>query len=60
MTKAQIVQRLLDTSVISAEEAVVLLQSDVVSIPAYTPNPLYDNPSFTPPPVWCGTPNTTS
>ena len=59
MTKAQIVQRLLDTSAISAEEAVVLLQNETVNIPMYTPNPYYDNPSFTPPPVWCETPDTT-
>ncbi len=59
MTKAEIVQRLLDTSAISAEEAVVLLKSETVSIPSYTPNPFYDNPNYTSPPVWCETPDTT-
>lgn len=53
MTKAIIVQRLLDKKEITAEEAVVLLQSETVSIPMYTPNPYYDTPNITPPPVWC-------
>lgn len=53
MTKAIIVQRLLDKKEITAEEAVVLLQSETVSIPMYTPNPYYDTPNITPPSVWC-------
>jgi len=59
MTKAQIVQRLLDTSAISAEEAVVLLQSETVNIPIYTPNPYYDSPTYTPLTPWCSNPDTT-
>ena len=55
MTKAKIVQRLLDKKQITAEEAVVLLQNKTVSIPMYTPNPYYDTPNTTPPPVWCST-----
>jgi len=39
---------------------VVLLQGEVVNIPMYTPNPYFDNPNYTTPPIWCSTPNTTS
>ena len=60
MTKASIVQRLLDEKRITAEEAVILLQSEAVNIPMYTPNPYFDNPNYTTPPIWCSTPNTTS
>lgn len=59
MTKASIVQKLLDNKSITAEEAVVLLQSETVNIPMYTPNPYYDTPNTTPPPVWCSNPDTT-
>ena len=58
MTKASIVQRLLDEKQITAEEAVILLQGDTYippSYPMYTPNPYYDSPNTTPPPVWCST-----
>jgi hypothetical protein len=58
MTKSSIVQKLLENNSISAEEAVVLLQSDIVSIPTYTPNPYYSNPNYTVPPVWCENPTT--
>jgi len=60
MTKASIVQKLLDEKHITTEEAVVLLQGEVVNIPMYTPNPYFDNPNYTTPPIWCSTPNTTS
>ena len=54
MTKAIIVQRLLDEKRITAEEAVVLLKNEVISVPMYTPNPHYIDPSWTgPAPVWC-------
>jgi len=53
MTKAIIVQRLLDKKEITAEEAVVLLQSETVSIPRYTNNPYYTSPDWSAPPVWC-------
>jgi hypothetical protein len=58
MTKASIVQRLLDEKQITAEEAVILLQGDTYippSYPMYTPTPYYDTPNTTPPPVWCST-----
>ena len=58
MTKASIVQRLLDKKQITAEEAVILLKEDTYnppSYPMYTPNPYYDTPNTTPPPVWCST-----
>ncbi|MFL2632354.1 MAG: hypothetical protein ACJ0NC_00460 [Candidatus Marivariicella sp.] len=59
MTKASIVQRLLDKKKITAEEAsVILLQGDTYippSYPMYTPNPYYDTPNTTPPPVWYST-----
>ena len=63
MTKASIVQKLLDKKQITAEEAVVLLKDDVYnppSYPMYTPNPYYDTPNTTPPPVWCSTDTTGS
>lgn len=50
MTKAQIVQRLLDTNAITAEEAVVLLKNEgggIQYIP-YQPNPHWtSNPDWT-------------
>lgn len=46
MTKAQIVQRLLDTGLINAEEAVILLQPDSVPFHTVTP-PAYSNPYWT-------------
>tara|TARA_B100000900_G_scaffold347796_1_gene313145 strand:+ start:577 stop:765 length:189 start_codon:yes stop_codon:yes gene_type:complete len=58
MTKASIVQRLLDEKQITAEEAVVLLKDETYIPsynPMYTPNPYYDTPNTTPPPVWCQT-----
>ena len=58
MTKAKIVQRLLDKKQITAEEAVILLEKEVYNpptYPMYTPNPYYDTPNTTPPPVWCST-----
>jgi hypothetical protein len=55
MTKASIVQRLLDQKHITAEEAVVLLQNESSQIPMYTPNPYTPNPYFTDP-TWTGTP----
>lgn len=59
MTKASIVQKLLDNKSITAEEAVVLLQNETVNFPRYTPNPYYDTPNTTPPPIWCSNPDTT-
>jgi hypothetical protein len=53
MTKAKIVQRLLEKKQITTEEAVVLLQDSILNIPTYTPN--YNPPNTTPPPVWCST-----
>ena len=58
MTKAKIVQRLLDKKQITAEEAVILLKEEVYNpptYPMYTPNPYYDTPNTTPLPVWCST-----
>ena len=58
MTKASIVQRLLDEKQITAEEAVVLLKEETYnppSYPIYTPYPYYDTPNTTPPPIWCST-----
>jgi len=55
MTKASIVQRLLDKKQITAEEAVVLLKDETINIPMYTPYPYYDTPNTTPPPIWCST-----
>jgi hypothetical protein len=55
MTKASIVQRLLDKKQITAEEAVVLLKNETINIPMYTPYPYYDTPNTTPPPIWCST-----
>ena len=60
MTKASIVQRLLDKKQITAEEAVVLLKEETtppVTYPVYTPNPYFpEGPNPTsPPPVWCKT-----
>lgn len=46
MTKAQIVQRLLDTELINAEEAVILLQPDSVPFHTVTP-PAPSNPYWT-------------
>ena len=60
MTKASIVQRLLDKGTITAEEAVILLKTETINIPMYTPNPYYFSPDWTGnPPVWCED-NTTS
>ena len=60
MTKAKIIQRLLDKKQITAEEAVVLLQNETVSIPIHTPNPYYHTQTPTSPPVWCSTDTITS
>ena len=46
MTKAQIVQRLLDTELINAEEAVILLQPGSVPFHTLTP-PAPANPYWT-------------
>jgi len=60
MTKAEIVQKLLDKKQITAEEAVVLLTNEnfngITYIP-YNPNPYFpEGPRPTsPPPVWCQT-----
>tara|TARA_B110001450_G_C17371157_1_gene379722 strand:- start:28 stop:228 length:201 start_codon:yes stop_codon:yes gene_type:complete len=64
MTKASIVQKLLEKKQITAEEAVVLLKDDTYNPPAYpvyAPNPYYEHPPDITgtPPVWCST-NTTS
>ena len=57
MTKAQIVQRLLDTELINAEEAVILLQPD--SVPFHTLTPQTPaNPYWTSP--WASNPHWTS
>ena len=55
MTKAKIIQRLLDKKQITAEEAVVLLQNETASTPIRTSNPYYHTHTPTPPPVWCST-----
>lgn len=61
MTKASIVQRLLDKGKITAEEAVILLKTETINIPMYTPNPYYSSPDWTgTPPVWCEDDTTTS
>jgi len=59
MTKASIVQRLLDDKQITAEEAVVLLKESNDTYIPYNPTP---NPYFpegpnrtTTPPIWCST-----
>jgi hypothetical protein len=44
MTKASIVQRLLDEKLITAEEAVVLLTSDTPVVPINPMQPYYPNP----------------
>ena len=57
MTKAQIVQRLLESELINAEEAVILLQPD--SIPFHTITPTTpSNPYWTSP--WARNPHWTS
>ena len=55
MTKASIVQRLLDQKHITAEEAVILLQNESSQIPMYTPNPYFTDPNWTgtPPSISC-------
>ena len=55
MTRAKIIQRLLDKKQITAEEAVVLLQNETANTPIHTPNPYYHTHTSTPtpPPVWC-------
>lgn len=59
MTKASIVQRLLDEKQITAEEAVVLLKETNDTYIPYNPtiNPYFpEGPNrTTPPPVWCST-----
>lgn len=57
MTRAQIVQRLLDTELINAEEAVILLQPDSVPFHTLTP-PAPANPYWTSP--WASNPHWTS
>ena len=59
MTKASIVQRLLDDKQITAEEAVVLLKESNDTYIPYNPTP---SPYFpegpnrtTTPPIWCST-----
>lgn len=51
MTKATIVQRLLDEKLITAEEAVVLLTSDAPVAPINPMQPYYPNP-YTPINPW--------
>lgn len=60
MTKASIVQRLLDQKHITAEEAVILLQNESSQIPMYTPNPYFTDPTWTgtPPDIYCETTTT--
>ena len=60
MTKASIVQRLLDQKHITAEEAVILLQNESSQIPTYTPNPYFTDPTWTgtPPSIYCETTTT--
>lgn len=62
MTKASIVQRLLDKKQITAEEAVVLLREETYNPPSYPVYPPhigdttpYTDPTITKPPVWCST-----
>lgn len=59
MTKASIVQNLLDQRQITAEEAVILLQEIQYQPPMCTPNtnPYFSSPSWTgtPPPIYCTT-----
>jgi len=56
MTKAKIVQRLLDKKHINAEEAVILLKEEsTTTYPYWTTNPYFPegpDPDHTPPPVW--------
>jgi|TARA_B110000027_G_C15929096_1_gene216061 hypothetical protein len=60
MTKASIVQRLLDQKHITAEEAVILLQNESSQIPMYTTNPYFTDPTWTgtPPSIYCETTTT--
>jgi len=62
MTKASIVQRLLDQKHITAEEAVILLQNESSQIPMYRhgPNPYFTDPAWTgsPPDIYCETSTT--
>jgi len=60
MTKASIVQRLLDQKHITAEEAVILLQNESSQIPMYAPNPYFTDPTWTgtPPNIYCETTTT--
>lgn len=62
MTKASIVQRLLDQKHITAEEAVILLQNESSQIPMYRhgPNPYFTDPTWTgaPPDIYCETSTT--
>tara|TARA_B100001248_G_C26972810_1_gene271010 strand:+ start:239 stop:463 length:225 start_codon:yes stop_codon:yes gene_type:complete len=56
MTKASIVQRLLDEKKITAEEAVILLKESNDTYIPYNPNvnPYFpEGPNRTIPPVWC-------
>ena len=60
MTKASIVQRLLDEKQITAAEAVVLLKDETYNPPSYPVYPPhigdttpYTDPTITPAPVWC-------
>ena len=57
MTKASIVQRLLDDKQITAEEAVVLLKESNDTYIPYNPNPYFpEGPNrTTTPPIWCST-----
>jgi hypothetical protein len=57
MTKAQIVQRLLEAELINAEEAVILLQPDSVPFHTVTP-PAPSSPYWTSP--WANNPYWTS
>ena len=55
MSKAEIVERLLENKHITAKEAVILLKSERTNIPMYTPNHYYSEPNWTgPPPIYCG------
>ena len=56
MTKAEIVQELLDKGYINAEKAVVLLTNEIQRGITYIPNQ-HPNPYWTTSPDWTGNPN---
>jgi hypothetical protein len=62
MKKDEIVERLLEEKHITAKEAVVLLKNDdhngITYI--YKRNPYFNEPTTTPPPIWCEDNTTTT